>query len=45
MDSFSEIRYIKEHADKFHIDTLKIAAAGGSCRRTSGSSYSVDRKL
>lgn len=29
-DAKSAIRYIKEHADKFHIDTSKIVAAGGS---------------
>ena len=29
-DAKSAIRYIREHADKFHIDTSKIVAAGGS---------------
>ncbi|WP_430811872.1 MULTISPECIES: alpha/beta hydrolase [unclassified Carboxylicivirga] len=29
-DAKSAIRYIKEQADKFHIDTSKIVAAGGS---------------
>ena len=29
-DAKSAIRYIREHGDKFNIDTLKIIAAGGS---------------
>jgi acetyl esterase len=29
-DAKSAVRYIREHADKFHIDTSKIVAAGGS---------------
>lgn len=29
-DAKSAIRYIRKHADKFHIDSSKIAAAGGS---------------
>ncbi|MEN8250350.1 MAG: alpha/beta hydrolase, partial [Bacteroidota bacterium] len=29
-DAKSAIRYIREHADKFHIDTSEIVAAGGS---------------
>lgn len=29
-DAKSAIRYLREHADKFHIDTSKIVAAGGS---------------
>jgi acetyl esterase/lipase len=29
-DAKSAIRYIREHADEFHIDTSKIVAAGGS---------------
>ena len=29
-DAKSSIRFLREHADKFHIDTSKIVAAGGS---------------
>ena len=29
-DAKSAIRYIRDHADKFHIDTSRIVAAGGS---------------
>ncbi len=29
-DAKSAIRYIRQHADKYHIDTSKIVAAGGS---------------
>lgn len=29
-DAKTSIRYIREHANKFHIDTAKIVAAGGS---------------